>query len=296
MAKQKATTLKRAIFCKRFSSASRSLHQRRACWFAILTFGLIAIQLAYNIHNAGAPQVLGYATSVSNEILLTDANSYRTQAGLKNLVINTKLERAAQAKADDMIAKNYWSHTSPDGTEPWKFIQQANYDYDLAGENLAYGFSTSEQITAAWMNSPEHRDNLLGKYTEVGFGVANGKDYQNGDNTVVVAMYAAPSNREIATSGSSTASQPTPSQSAPTKAKHVNGLAAIFSGSAPWAVYASLALIGATLFGFMVTHLENLKSSWQNAKRYALMHPAIDATVLVGILVIIIQASGGFIR
>ena len=63
----------------------------------------------------------------------------------------------------------------------------------IAGENLAYGFDTSLGVVNGWMASPTHRDNvLLPDYEEVGFGIANGEDYQGTENTVVVAMYGDP--------------------------------------------------------------------------------------------------------
>lgn len=293
MAKQKAPIPQRVNLRGQHKPASRALHRKRAHWFAVLAVGLLIIQFSYNIRSNGQPQVLGYTTNVNDKMMLADTNEYRAQAGLAKLTLNDKLGRAAQAKANDMIADNYWDHIAPDGTTPWKFVQQAGYDYDAAGENLAYGFSTSSQITAAWMNSPEHRDNILGKYSEVGFGVANGKDYQKGENTVVVAMYGAPSSYELtATTGSAKPTKTIASASA----QYVNGATTIISGNAPWATYASLALLGTTMFGFIITHLETLKLGWRNTRRYAIMHPVADAAVLLSVLLVIIQAAGGFIR
>lgn len=138
--------------------------------------------------------VLAYATSVSVNALLQSSNQQRAANGISVLSINSKLNSAAQAKANDMVARNYWSHNTPDGNPPWVFIDQAGYSYKLAGENLAYGFMTSEDTIAGWMNSPAHRDNVLnGGYSEVGFGFANSENYQNsGPQTIVVAMYGAP--------------------------------------------------------------------------------------------------------
>ncbi|MDQ3065416.1 MAG: CAP domain-containing protein [bacterium] len=139
-------------------------------------------------------QVLSYATNVSISGLLSSTNTQRTNNGVKKLTINSKLNSAAQAKANDMVAKDYWSHVSPDGKQPWWFITNAGYSYTSAGENLAYGFLTSSDTVTGWMNSPSHRSNLLSSgFTEVGFGFANSADYVNdGKQTVVVAMYAKP--------------------------------------------------------------------------------------------------------
>lgn len=138
--------------------------------------------------------VLAYATSISTNALLQSTNQQRAANGVSSLSINSKLDSAAQAKANDMAARNYWSHNTPDGNPPWVFIDQAGYSYKLAGENLAYGFMTSEDTVAGWMNSPPHKENVLNNgYTEVGFGFANSENYQNsGPETIVVAMYGAP--------------------------------------------------------------------------------------------------------
>lgn len=135
-------------------------------------------------------QVLAYASEMSRDGLLSGTNVARSSNGLGGFGLNSQLNSAAQAKAQDMAAKNYWAHTSPDGTEPWYFFQQAGYTYIRAGENLAYGFMTSQSAIDGWMNSPSHKANILGDYAEVGFGIVNTPDYQNGgEQTIVVAHY-----------------------------------------------------------------------------------------------------------
>lgn len=293
MAKQKPV-LTRATDTAPHKLARKSLHKRRAKWFALLSVGLLVIQLAYNFHGNGQPQVLGYATSVTGKTLLEHTNNYRQKADLPALQGNDQLARAAQAKAEDMIKQNYWSHTAPDGTTPWQYVKKTGYDYSVAGENLAYGFATSDQTITAWMNSVEHRDNVLGNYQDVGFGIASGEQYQNGKNTVIVAMYGLPSSQKPVVG--TTASALTTSAHMPASGTYINGVTSIVSGNAPWATYASLALIGATVLGFLVTHMETLRLGWHNARRYAVLHPVVDAAVLLGIAIIIVQAAGGFIQ
>ncbi len=138
--------------------------------------------------------VLGYATDMSSSALLSGTNKQRSNAGKSNLTISSKLTTAAQNKATDMANKNYWSHNSPTGQTPWSFITAAGYKYKTAGENLAYGFDTSADTISGWMNSPEHKANILNSsYTNVGFGIVNIPNYQGGGpETLVVAMYASP--------------------------------------------------------------------------------------------------------
>src|SRR5690606_3424397 len=117
-----------------------------------------------------------------------------TANGKAALSLNDKLNAAAQAKAEDMKARNYWSHNTPDGQEPWVFFDAQGYIYKKAGENLAYGFATSTETVTGWMNSPSHKANLLdGAFTEVGFGFANSENFvSTGNETIIVAMYAQP--------------------------------------------------------------------------------------------------------
>ncbi len=274
------------------------LHRRRLWWFTVLSVGLIIIQFAYNIHSVGRPQILGYATSLNTEELLKETNDYRARNNLPPLKLSDNLDRGAQAKAENMVANNYWSHVAPDGTTPWYFFQKVGYQYMNAGENLAYGFSTSDQVVTAWMNSLEHRQNILGKYQDVGFGYANGAHYQNGNNTVIVAFYGQPDSTQplVTVTGNSPAQPPAATVHAAQDSKQVSGVGVIAQGNAPWAAYASLALIGASLLGFIVTHLELLRLGWHKTRRYAAMHPAVDAAVLLVLVILVVQAAGGFIQ
>lgn len=137
---------------------------------------------------------LAYATEMSTSGLLSATNSQRAANGKAALSINSKLNSAAQAKANDMVARDYWSHNTPDGQAPWVFFDAAGYVYLKAGENLAYGFSTSNATIVGWMNSPSHKANLLdSNYTEVGFGFANSPNFVGtGNETIVVAHYGQP--------------------------------------------------------------------------------------------------------
>lgn len=153
--------------------------------------------------------ILAYATNISPGDLAAGTNAARAQNGLGALALNSKLSTSAQLKANDMITKNYWAHVAPDGTQPWYWFTQAGYDYTNAGENLAYGFATSDATITGWMNSAGHRANILGNYQDMGFGIANGENYQGAQNTVVVAHYGTPR-------ASAPAPAPTPAPAAPT--------------------------------------------------------------------------------
>ncbi len=131
-------------------------------------------------------------SSVLPAVLAMGTNNERESNDLPDLVTNNLLTKAAQMKAEDMAAKGYFSHNSPDGKTPWSWIDAVGYQYEYAGENLAVNFTDSKDVTDAWMNSPTHRDNIVkANYTEMGTGVAMGM-YKGRESIFVVQLYANP--------------------------------------------------------------------------------------------------------
>lgn len=113
----------------------------------------------------------------------------RVRAGLAPLTVNPLLEQSACLKAQDMVARNYWSHNAPDGTQPWYFFQQAGYYYTRAGENLLYSYGSDQSAVNGWMNSPTHKANLLGDYAETGMCVLNDITYQGEKHSNLVVQH-----------------------------------------------------------------------------------------------------------
>lgn len=148
------------------------------------------------IHTA-MPDVLGYATDINIQQLLTTTNAERTAAGLNALSLNSQLSEAAARKAQDMFAKGYWAHNSPTGSTPWDFISGSGYKYVVAGENLAKNFSNSQAVVSAWKASPTHWANIIKpSYKEIGFAVVNGK--LNGEETTLVVQMFGTSTNDVA--------------------------------------------------------------------------------------------------
>lgn len=140
------------------------------------------------------PGVLGYASQIDPAKVIELTNSQRLNAGMEIVRPNDQLNKAAEAKVEDMFSNNYWAHVSPKGTEPWFFISESGYRYQHAGENLARDFSNASDIVKAWMASPTHRQNLLdGRYKDIGIAVKDG--YINGvETTIVVQMFGTAQN------------------------------------------------------------------------------------------------------
>lgn len=131
-------------------------------------------------------------TSKIVDSLYAITNETRAENGLEPLVVNPELVAAAQAKVDDMISANYFSHISPSGKYPWQWIDTDFYQFSYMGENLAMDFSSAQVVHSALMNSSSHRENILhSKYQDMGFALKVGEI--NGKETILlVQFFAAP--------------------------------------------------------------------------------------------------------
>ena len=133
-----------------------------------------------------------FLASVLPGVLATLTNEARAASDAPALTRNAQLDKAAQLAADDMAAKGYFAHVSPDGKDPWYWLNQAGYLYSYAGENLAVNFSDSDALQKAWMASPTHHANIVKpEYTQIGFGTAQGT-YEGKETTFVVEFFATP--------------------------------------------------------------------------------------------------------
>ncbi|TSC77032.1 MAG: SCP/PR1 domain protein [Parcubacteria group bacterium Gr01-1014_31] len=114
------------------------------------------------------------ARIVAQEIVAL-ANQSREEAGIPGLRVEPLLVTSALRKGEDMIARDYFAHDTPDGRKPWSFIDRERYDYVYAGENLAVDFMSADAIHEAFMRSPSHRANIMNaRYQDIGVAVVNG--------------------------------------------------------------------------------------------------------------------------
>lgn len=98
-------------------------------------------------------------------------NAERAKNGLSALQIDRPLMAAAREKSQDMKTHNYFSHTSPTFGSPFDRLKALGIAYKSAGENIAKGQRTPEEVVQAWMNSEGHRANILNKdFTHIGVG------------------------------------------------------------------------------------------------------------------------------
>jgi len=155
----------------------------------MLVFILVCVSGIVRTVSITHPQVLGQTIDISTQSLLSYTNVARASVGMPPLTANSQLATAAQNKASYMFEHNFWAHNAPDGKVPWDFMKEQGYIYVYAGENLARGYSNAQEVVDAWMNSPEHRQNLLSpNYQEVGFAVEQGDLTGEKNTTLVVQM------------------------------------------------------------------------------------------------------------
>ena len=100
-------------------------------------------------------------------------NAERPKRGISALTLDSNLSSVATKKSQDMVNKNYFDHTSPTYGSPFDMMKQFGISYRTAGENIAKGQKTPQEVVTAWMNSEGHRKNILNpNFTNLGVGIA----------------------------------------------------------------------------------------------------------------------------
>lgn len=141
-------------------------------------------------------------STIQNNIVPTDTlnpyfieqyvNNARQAKGLKPLKHSSELEDSATAKLNDMLAKNYFAHTTPENKQPWDFMVAQGYNYQTAGENLAKADYKDEQaVVDAWIASPGHYAVLMSpKYCDIGIATIKEKEFQGEVGVSIIVMHA----------------------------------------------------------------------------------------------------------
>lgn len=154
-----------------------------------------------------------FFSSITANRLASLINQERQSRNLPALAMNDSLNSVAGLKVNDMAEKNYFEHTSPAGISPWYWFRQIGYNYVFAGENLAMGFTETDTVFQAWMNSPSHRDNILNpNFKEMGLAVGTG-NIQDRQETLAVLVFGKP-----AQSTKTQVAQNTPAKASPAPA------------------------------------------------------------------------------
>lgn len=128
--------------------------------------------------------------------MLSRVNRERVARGLAPLRRHPRLDDAAEAHAKDMFTRRYYSHDSLEGKSAMDRIQALGYRARYAGENIARGQYSVNEVMDGWMESKTHRDHLLSPvFDDVGFGLAFGKN-PGGYEIIWVQNFGRPKGRE----------------------------------------------------------------------------------------------------
>ena len=184
-----------------------------------LRLGGAALTLAIlTIASSGAP-VLGWSSSSFSSddeaLLFTLTNQDRASAGLDALVNDSYLHQKAEWRAQDMGDRDYFSHTiPPDNQMVFYYMQQDNYCFKVAGENI--GLSTygddvaTNRIETAFMNSATHRANILGDWQHMGVGAYEAADGRKLYTVLFSTPCSSPKPKPTLTPTAQPTAQPTP--------------------------------------------------------------------------------------
>lgn len=257
---------------------------------------LLIVGLAINTLWMSRSQVLGASTDLTANDLLQTTNAERAERQLSDFRLNNKLSAAAQAKAIDMVKNNYWAHNAPSGKTPWAFVNQSGYAYKAAAENLAYGFTNPESTVTGWMNSPEHKTNIVNPmYRDVGFGITTAEDYLGkGPTTIIVAMYAEPASASEASDLASAYTSLENDSGGPLRT--VARLQLLNGGQAPWTV-AVITLL--SVFGVIFVIFRHARA-WgrviTSSESFVLHHKTLDVVIITfSIAGYILTRAAGYI-
>jgi len=156
----------------------------------IVAVGLLLLKSGVNaaifLWPKNAPDNAG--NSAANELIQL-TNTYRRGLGLTELAINPRLTQAAVNKAKNLLAEQYFSHTSPAGKKFSDWVREVNYAYFYVGENLAIDFNNPQEVFEAWLESPKHKENIERKeFQEIGIADLKGR-FEGRETEVVVQLF-----------------------------------------------------------------------------------------------------------
>lgn len=133
------------------------------------------------------PQVSA-AVVEKEQSLLELVNEVRAKDGKPALTEDPQLDASAQAKVDDQVARNYWSHKPPTGEGTFFLLYKIVGHKATVAENIAKCQTTNKQRVNDWVHSPTHYEAMIGDYDKFGWAVAINPQDMNCTYTVTYFM------------------------------------------------------------------------------------------------------------
>jgi uncharacterized protein YkwD len=169
-----------------------ALHPKRLLFYA--TSALVTKVLVV-LFALGLPMTAWLSPDIlrdQSQKIIALTNELRTSLNTPTLTESPTLDRAAYAKASDMLLQQYFAHVGPDKKSLSSWLAEADYRYQVAGENLALGFDSAEGVMKAWQASPTHYANLIDKdFTQIGVSAVSGP-YEETETTMVAQYFGTP--------------------------------------------------------------------------------------------------------
>ena len=175
-------------------------HRKVIAYIALFTVSPIALFIALVAYSpetsltSATPTQTDPSPVINLDGVAVFVNRERAKVGLRPLTRNSTLDKTAQIKCNDLVARDYWSHDAPDGTKYGDIMTREKFWYYVSGENLAYGFADAQSTVVGWMNSKGHKENIVRTtYTDVGYAQCEyPSTSKRGNQTVVVQHFADP--------------------------------------------------------------------------------------------------------
>lgn len=170
----------------------QALHPKRIIFYSLsaILFKVILVitVIVLPIEAWLTPNIL---TDQSQKIISL-TNTIRKDLNLALLKESLILDQAAYNKAEDMLLNQYFAHIGPGNRSLADWLGQANYNFSAAGENLAMGFASPEEVVNGWTRSQTHYQNMIdADFKEIGVGMVSGL-YNQIDTTLVAQYFGAP--------------------------------------------------------------------------------------------------------
>jgi len=146
----------------------------------VATLGISLLLLAAGAVSAASSGAKAVAHPAVERGMRDCANRNRRAAGLETLQPSRVLSEAARLQARDMAREDFFDHTDPQGRDPAERVEifDREHRYAFVGENIAAGYASTLTACQGWMQSPGHRENILGRdYTAIGTGFSRGGEY-----------------------------------------------------------------------------------------------------------------------
>lgn len=87
------------------------------------------------------------------------------------LAMEPRLRCAARVHSLDMSVRGFFDHDNPEGESPFDRMERAGYTFQAAGENIAAGQTTPQEVVTGWLDSPGHCRNILSPdFSQIGVG------------------------------------------------------------------------------------------------------------------------------